>query len=164
MIHLSGYSFFAPAPRAAALDVMRRAGSRPISVDPASAEFLREVGPENFLEWTRGAAILFPNEEEAATLAGSDDPETQCARLAARYRLVVVKRGASGCEAAEGSRRWRTKAPSVAAIDTDRRRRRLCRRVSGRATAGRGDSGGAGARGRRRRRRFHSRRRKAEAG
>jgi sugar/nucleoside kinase (ribokinase family) len=118
MIHLSGYSFFAPAPRAAALDVMRRAGSRPISVDPASAEFLREVGPESFLEWTRGAAILFPNEEEAATLAGSDDPETQCARLAAHYRLVVVKRGASGCEAAEGSRRWRTNAPSVAAIDT----------------------------------------------
>jgi len=48
MIHLSGYSFFAPSPRAAVLDVMRRAGVKPISVDPASAEFLREVGPEKF--------------------------------------------------------------------------------------------------------------------
>ncbi len=118
MIHLSGYSFFAPSPRAAVRHVMRRAGRKPISVDPASAEFLREVGPESFFKWTRGAAILFPNEEEAAVLADSDDPQTQCAFLAARYPLVIVKRGAFGSEAAEGSRRWRTKAPSVEAIDT----------------------------------------------
>jgi len=118
MIHLSGYSFFAPSPRVAVLDVMRRAGLKPISVDPASAEFLREVGPENFLGLTRSAAILFPNAEEAAILAGSDDPETQCARLAALYPLVVIKRGAEGCEVAEGSRRWRVAAPKVEAIDT----------------------------------------------
>ncbi len=118
LVHLSGYSFFAPSPRAAVLDVMRRAGSKPVSVDPASAEFLREVGAENFLNWTRGAAILFPNAEEAAILAGSEDPETQCARLAAIYPLVVVKRGAAGCEAAAGARRWRVEARQVEAIDT----------------------------------------------
>ena len=117
LIHLSGYSFFAPSPRAAVLDVMRRAGARPVSVDPASAEFLREVGAENFLKWTRGAAILFPNAEEAAVLADLDDPETQCARLAALFPLVVVKRGAAGCEAAAGARRWRAEAPKVEAID-----------------------------------------------
>ena len=118
MIHLSGYSFFASSPREAALDVMRRAGGTPVSIDPASAEFLREVGADRFLAWTRGAAILFPNEEEAAVLAGSDDPEAQCARLAALYPLVVVKRGAAGGEAAEGDRRWRMEAPKVEAIDT----------------------------------------------
>ena len=118
LIHLSGYSFFAPSPRAAVLDTMRRAGDKPISVDPASAEFLREVGADKFLAWTQGAAILFPNEEEAAILAGSDDPETQCARLAAHYPLVVVKRGAAGCEAAEGARRWRVAAPKVEPVDT----------------------------------------------
>jgi sugar/nucleoside kinase (ribokinase family) len=118
MIHLSGYSFFAPSPRAAVLDVMGRAGSTPISVDPASAEFLREVGPENFLAWTRSAAILFPNAEEAAILGGSDDHEAQSARLAALYPLVVIKRGAAGSEAAEGSRRWRVAARHVEAIDT----------------------------------------------
>ena len=111
MIHLSGYSFFAPSPREAVLDVMRRAGATPVSVDPASAEFLREVGPPQFLEWTRGAAILFPNEDEAAVLTGVDDPETQCARLAALYPLVVLKRGGSGCEAATGAARWRIAAP-----------------------------------------------------
>src|SRR5271165_6413795 len=116
-IHLSGYSFFAPSPREAALDVMRRAGATPVSVDPASAEFLREVGPQKFLEWTKGAAILFPNEDEAAVLAGSDDPDTQCARLAALYPLVVVKRGASGCVAGEGAARWRIAAPKVEAVD-----------------------------------------------
>jgi sugar/nucleoside kinase (ribokinase family) len=118
LIHLSGYSFFAPSPRAAVLDAMRRAKDKPVSVDPASVEFLREVGADKFLFWTRGAAILFPNAEEAAILAGSEDPETQCARLAARYPLVVIKRGAAGAEAAEGARRWRVTAPKVEAIDT----------------------------------------------
>ena len=118
LIHLSGYSFFAPSPRAAVLDVMRRAGDKPVSIDPASAEFLREVSADNFLAWTRGAAILFPNEEEARILAGSDNPETQCARLAAHYPLVVVKRGAAGCEAAAGKDRWRVNAPKIEAIDT----------------------------------------------
>jgi len=117
-VHLSGYSFFAPSPRAAVLDVMRRAGEKPISIDPASAEFLREVGAVNFLAWTRGAEILFPNEEEAAVLAGSNDPETQCSRLAAQYSLVVVKRAAAGAEAAEGARRWRVGSPTIRAIDT----------------------------------------------
>ena len=50
--------------------------------------------------------------------AGSDDPETQCVRLAARYPLVVIKRGAAGAEAIEGERRWRVDAPKVEAIDT----------------------------------------------
>ena len=118
LVHLSGYSFFAPSPRAAVRDVMRRAKGKPISVDPASAEFLREVGADNFLAWTRGAAILFPNEEEAAVLAGSTDPETQYARLAALYPLVVIKRGAAGGEAVEGARRWRVSAPKIEAIDT----------------------------------------------
>jgi sugar/nucleoside kinase (ribokinase family) len=117
-ISLSGYSFFAPSPRAAVLDVMRRAGDKPISVDPASAEFLREVGAETFLAWTEGASIVFPNEEEAATLAGSDDPETQRARLAAHYPLVVIKRGAAGAEAAAGEDCWRINAPKIEAIDT----------------------------------------------
>jgi sugar/nucleoside kinase (ribokinase family) len=117
-IHLSGYSFFAPSPRAAVLDVMRRAGGKPISIDPASAEFLREVGAEKFIDLTRGASTLFPNEEEAAILAGSDDLETQCARLTARYPLVVIKRGAAGAQAAEGGRRWRVDAPKIEAIDT----------------------------------------------
>jgi sugar/nucleoside kinase (ribokinase family) len=116
-ISLSGYSFFAPSPRAAVLDVIRRAGRTPISVDPASAEFLREVGADNFLAWTRGATILFPNEEEAAVLAGSTDPETQGERLQKHYPVVVIKRGAAGAEALEGGRRWRIRASGNTPVD-----------------------------------------------
>jgi sugar/nucleoside kinase (ribokinase family) len=116
-ISLSGYSFFAPSARAAVLDVMRRAGGKPVSVDPASAEFLREVGADTFLAWTRGATILLPNEEEAAVLAGSTDPETQGARLAKHYPIVVIKRGAAGAEAIEGGRCWRIKAAGTEPVD-----------------------------------------------
>ena len=117
-IHLSGYSFVSGAPRRAVRRVLERAGAAPISIDPASAEFLREIGPDNFLAWTRGAAICFPNSDEAATLTGSADPEMQMAALARDYPLVVVKRGARGCEAAQGAVRWRACAPPAKAIDT----------------------------------------------
>jgi sugar/nucleoside kinase (ribokinase family) len=117
-IHISGYSLFAPSPRAAILDVMRRAGATPVSIDPASAEFLREIGPETFLALCRGAAIVFPNAEEAAVLTGSDDSQTQCARLTELFPLVVLKLGAAGCVAASGGKRWRVEAPKVEAVDT----------------------------------------------
>jgi sugar/nucleoside kinase (ribokinase family) len=118
LIHLSGYSFFAPRARAAVLDVMRRAEGKPVGVDPASAEFLREVGAANFLSWTAGATMLFPNGEEAAVLAGSQDPERQGERLSAHCPLVVVKRGAAGCEAWQGEKRWRVAAPAARTLDT----------------------------------------------
>jgi sugar/nucleoside kinase (ribokinase family) len=118
MIHLSGYSFFAPGPRGAVMSLIARAGGRPIGVDPASAEFLREAGAEAFLAWTRGATALFPNAEEAAVLAGTDEPETQGARLAAHYPLVVVKRGAAGCEAFANKKRWRAVAPLAEVKDS----------------------------------------------
>lgn len=118
LVHLSGYSFVTEAPRRAARRVLARAGAIPVSVDPASAEFLREMTPANFFAWTRGAAICFPNTDEAAVLSGSEDRETQLATLAQHYPLVVVKRGAEGCEAAAGARRWRAAAPATKAIDT----------------------------------------------
>ncbi len=118
LVHLSGYSFFAPSPRAAVIDVMRRSAGKPIGVDPASAEFLREVGAANFFAWTRGATMLFPNDEEAAVLAGTEDPDRQGERHAALYPLVVVKRGAAGCDVRQGEKRWRVAAPETIAVDT----------------------------------------------
>ena len=129
-IHLSGYSFFAPSPRAAVLDAMRRAGVKPVSVDPASAEFLREVGAEVFLAWTRGASILFPNEEEAAILSGSE-------RARSPMRKACRALPAGRREARRGRRRGgsrRTPLAGEGAGDRgaryDRRRRRVRRRLS----------------------------------
>jgi sugar/nucleoside kinase (ribokinase family) len=118
LIHLSGYSFVAASPRNAVRWVIARGGDVPVSVDPASAEFLREMGPANFLAWTRGAQICFPNSDEAAILTGVEDRAEQLTILAQHYPLVVVKRGAEGCEAASGSERWRASAPAVKAVDT----------------------------------------------
>ena len=116
-IHISGYSFFAPSPREAVLRVMRRA-ARPVSVDPGSAEFLREVGAANFLDWTAGAAMLFPNSEEAAVLAGTDDAEAQgerlCRALSAR-RDQARRGGLRGLarSASDGASRRRRRAWSI---------------------------------------------------
>ncbi len=117
-LHLTGYSFQNPGPRAVARDLMRRAGEIPVSVDPSSAAPLRAMGPENFLEWTAGAAVLFPNADEAAALAGADDPVEQRARLAGRYPLVAIKRGAAGAEAFSGAALWSAPASAAPALDT----------------------------------------------
>jgi len=117
-LHLTGYTFQNPGPRAVARDLMRRSGEIPVSVDPGSAAPLRAMGAENFLEWTAGAAVLFPNSEEAAALTGADDPDEQRARLAPRFPLVAVKRGAAGAEAFSGAARWSAAAPAARSLDT----------------------------------------------
>lgn len=82
-IHVSGYSMLEEGTRTAILDLVARAGT-PWSVDPASAGFVRDT---SFVEWTTGAAICFPNEDES-TVLGAD--------LEAAYDLVVCKRGRDG--------------------------------------------------------------------
>ncbi len=121
LLHVSGYALFSPGPRAAVRELMDAAGRRgiPVTVDPASHSCLEEVGPENFLKWTRQAHICFPNEAEAAMLAGTEDPEEQLRALSRRYESVVIKRGAAGAVAAmQGAQRWSAAALPADAIDT----------------------------------------------
>ena len=103
LLHLTGYSLVAPGPRAVVRQVMAEAVRRevPFGIDPGSAAFLRELAPGAFLEWTRGAALCFPNRDEAEVLAGgeaaeSSAPPALAAALAPYYGAVVVKLGASG--------------------------------------------------------------------
>jgi len=103
LLHLTGYSFFAPGPRAAVLGLISEASRRgvPFTVDPSSAAFLRQLEPGAFLGWTRGAAVCFPNRDEAAVLAGpagpgEDAPSLTAAVLARNYGAVVFKLGADG--------------------------------------------------------------------
>ena len=72
LLHLTGYTLFEPGPREVALGLIARARSRgiPFSVDPGSAAFLASLAPGEFLRWTDGAALCFPNRDEAAVLAG----------------------------------------------------------------------------------------------
>jgi sugar/nucleoside kinase (ribokinase family) len=109
LLHLTGYSFFAPGPRAAVLGLIFEASRRgvPFTVDPGSAAFLRQLAPGAFLGWTKDAAVCFPNWDEAAVLAGlavpgeladpsGDDPRLTAVALARNYGVVVLKLGAGG--------------------------------------------------------------------
>lgn len=104
LLHLTGYSFFAPAPRAVAGGLISEVSRRgvPFTVDPGSAAFLRQLAPGAFLGWTRGAAVCFPNRDEAAVLAGLADPALAAATLARNYGAVAVKLGADGAMLAVG--------------------------------------------------------------
>jgi sugar/nucleoside kinase (ribokinase family) len=98
LLLVSGYSFFAPGSRAAAAGLMAEAIRRalPTAIDPASVGFLREAGPEAFLEWTAGAGTIFANLDEALELTGSVDLNVQMQTLGRFYPRVVIKRGAAG--------------------------------------------------------------------
>jgi len=118
---VSGYALFEAGPRAAVLALMAEARRRqvPVAVDPASVGFLEEVGPAHFLDWTRGAAIIFANEAEAQTLSGEAELEAQMRCLGRDFGRVVVKLGQSG--AALGGATGvalRQPAQTVEAIDT----------------------------------------------
>ncbi|HEX2316679.1 MAG TPA: PfkB family carbohydrate kinase, partial [Thermomonospora sp.] len=105
-LHLSGYTLFTEPGRALAAVAVRRAREREVrvSVDPASTGFLAGFGEERFLAATQGAAVLFPNREEAAQLSGLAEPDAAAEHLSARYGLVVCKLGAGGAVAARDGR------------------------------------------------------------
>ena len=76
VLHLTGYTFFEPSLLEVALWLLEQARSRDLAVtiDPASAAFLARLEPGAFLRWTGGAAVCFPNRDEAAVLAGEARP------------------------------------------------------------------------------------------
>ena len=120
LLHVSGYALFEPGPREAVLGLFAEASRRgiSISVDPASYSFLAEVGPERFVEWTRGARFLFPNEDEAATLTGATEASAQLNALTHVYPIVAIKRGAAGAVAGDsGGGRWSVQAPPADVVD-----------------------------------------------
>jgi sugar/nucleoside kinase (ribokinase family) len=82
-VHVSGYALFEQRTRAAVLDLVGRAGL-PWSIDPASSAFMAGTP---FVEWTSGAAVCFPNEDEAQVLGDA---------MTDAYDVLVLKRGPAG--------------------------------------------------------------------
>lgn len=121
LLHLSGYTLFEEPARGTALDLMARAGAAgvPVSVDPGSVAFLQDVGPKQFLDWTAGAALCFPNRDEAALLAGTPDPVQAAERLCDTYGTVVVTLDADGVVVGRRGRQpVAVPAQRVHAVDT----------------------------------------------
>ncbi|MFE6853220.1 carbohydrate kinase family protein [Streptomyces sp. NPDC057674] len=120
-LHLSGYLFFAAPSRGTARLALRdaREAGVPVSVDPASAGFLAELGADRFLAAADGAEVLLPNADEARSLTGHDEPERAAAELSRRFPLVVVTLGQAGALVAEnGSVTARVTAPTVGPVDS----------------------------------------------
>ncbi|HKH10416.1 MAG TPA: sugar kinase [Rubrobacter sp.] len=120
-LHLSGYTFSGGSRRETAKKALRlaRAAGMTVSVDPSSAPLLGSVGPDRFLEWTRGADLLFPNLTEGETLTGEGDPDRILEKLLPYYGAVVLKLGPDGAVyAGAGGNHIREPAASVDARDT----------------------------------------------
>jgi len=98
LLHLTGHVLFEPGPRSVARDLIAQARRRgvPFTVDPGSTAFLARLPPAAFLEWTRGAAICFPNRDEAEVLSGATQPAEMAAILARHYDVVAMKLGPEG--------------------------------------------------------------------
>ncbi|MCX4848674.1 carbohydrate kinase family protein [Streptomyces sp. NBC_00893] len=97
-VHLSGYLLFAATSRATALLALREARAHriPVSVDPASAGFLAELGADRFLAAVEGADLLLPNADEARLLTGLPEPADAAAKLSLQAGRVVVTLGEGG--------------------------------------------------------------------
>jgi len=117
-LHLSGYTFSGGSRRETAREALRlaRESGMTVSVDPSSVPLLKDLGPERFLGWTRGADLCFPNLEEGSLLAGTGDPERIAERLLGHYSGVVLKLGAEGALYAGGER---SRVPAVRARAAD---------------------------------------------
>lgn len=97
-LHLTGYTFFEPATRDLALDLLRRAQAQQltVSVDPSSAAPLRQVGAPAFLSWVSGVTLLLPNRDEATVLTGADNPREATELLGRDFPVVVTTTGGDG--------------------------------------------------------------------
>ena len=97
-LHLSGYLLFSEPSRALVATALASARARgvPVSLDPASAGFLVELGVDRFLALVEGVDVLLPSRDEACLLTGLPDPADAAAKLSRHVPLVVAKQGADG--------------------------------------------------------------------
>ncbi|WP_329278408.1 carbohydrate kinase family protein [Streptomyces sp. NBC_01451] len=119
-LHLSGYLLFSAPSRALVSVALRSARARgvPVSLDPASAGFLVELGVDRFLDLVSGVDVLLPSRDEACLLTGLPDPADAAAKLSRHVPLVVAKHGAEGALVAR-SGTVSARVPAVPATPRD---------------------------------------------
>ncbi|WP_449348978.1 carbohydrate kinase family protein [Streptomyces shaanxiensis] len=119
-LHLSGYLLFAESSRALVSVALESARARgvPVSLDPASAGFLRELGVDRFLSLVEGVDVLLPSRDEACLLTGLPDAADAAAKLSRHVPLVVTKLGAEGALIARSGSVY-AHVPAVAATPRD---------------------------------------------
>ncbi|WP_155056423.1 carbohydrate kinase family protein [Streptomyces blattellae] len=97
-LHLSGYLLFSAPSRALVAVALESARARavPVSMDPASAGFLAELGVDRFLALMEGVDVLLPSRDEAYLLTGLPDSADAAAKLSRHVPLVIAKQGDQG--------------------------------------------------------------------
>ncbi|MEU6099696.1 carbohydrate kinase family protein [Streptomyces flaveolus] len=97
-LHLSGYLLFSEPSRALVEVALAAAHARgvPVSLDPASAGFLSDLGVDRFLGLVEGVDVLLPSRDEACLLTGLPDGADAAAKLSRHVPLVIAKQGADG--------------------------------------------------------------------
>ncbi|MEY4312999.1 MAG: hypothetical protein RLZZ319_508 [Actinomycetota bacterium] len=102
-LHFTGHTIIDEPKREAVVRLIDRANHHgaTISIDPATAGFIKDFGVDEFLRLCDGASILRPNEDEACLLAGVDDAKRATQMLTERFPLVVTTCGRDGVWVAE---------------------------------------------------------------
>ncbi|WP_053851211.1 carbohydrate kinase family protein, partial [Streptomyces sp. NRRL B-24085] len=119
-LHVSGYLLFSEPSRALVAVAVESARARgvQVSLDPASAGFLREVGADRFLSLVEGVDVLLPSRDEACLLTGLSDLADAAGELSRLFPLVVAKQGAEGALLARSGAVY-AHVPAVAARPRD---------------------------------------------
>lgn len=120
VLHLSAYSLFTPSVADAVLDVVGRARRRDIeiSVDPASAAFLEELGIERFWEMIGRVDLFFPNLDEGQLLTGLVEPHEVASALLEHAHTVALTLGAQGALVAQRSGMIAVDATATQVVDS----------------------------------------------
>ncbi|MER5200301.1 carbohydrate kinase family protein [Streptomyces sp. NPDC002755] len=120
-LHLSGYLLFSESGRAlvGTAKAAARARGVPVSLDPASAGFLVDLGVDRWLSLVEGVDVLLPSRAEACLLTGLLDGAGAAAALSRLVPLVVSKEGADGALVArDGAVLARVPAAPATPMDT----------------------------------------------
>lgn len=102
-LHLTAYTWFnaRSRPTFTALIELARSRGIPASIDPSAVALLHAHGDRSeLLDAFDGAAVLFPNHDEARCLTGLDDPAAAAQALLDISACVVVTCGAEGAHVA----------------------------------------------------------------
>jgi sugar/nucleoside kinase (ribokinase family) len=97
-LHLPAYTLSTTSRRETATKALAMASENgaTVSADPSATPLIMTLTPACFLEWTAGSDLLFPNLEEGAMLARTEDPERIARTLLDHYGAVILKLGPEG--------------------------------------------------------------------
>ncbi len=113
-LYMSGYTLLNPLTRAWAVELMRTANSRQVTVvlDPASSGPLAALPASELKQWLAAADVLLPNDQESEVL------RSKIERSDWGVAHVVTKHGAKGATVESADSCIELDAPTLQIIDT----------------------------------------------